>query len=292
MVRRPRALWSTAAVLAYACLFSCGGEDSSSTDSRSTRADEPAADEAGSPDATPSSSSRRGRTGSSRSALVTLDSEDYASAELGALHGEIRFLGEAPARFELTASSKAECCTYPDVEHLSESAIVNDGKVQGVYVHLTRGFDEDAIPPPPSEPYLLDQRGCMYAPHVNAIQAGQPVLVRNSDPTTHNVNIRSKKNPPGNKNMAKGQAPFEYDFELPENEILVKCDIHPWMGAQLHVSEHPWFAITGPDGTFRIPDVPPGKYTVEAIHEVFGRRRGEIEVTAGQSAGLAFSYEP
>ena len=64
------------------------------------------------------------------------------------------------------------------------------------------------------------------------------------------------------------------------------------MNARLHVSEHPWFAITDAAGAFRIPDVPPGKYTVEAIHEVFGRVRGEIEVVAGRSSGLAFTLEP
>ena len=238
-------------------------------------------------------SSQRSRSGGSRSTLTELDSEDYASEELGALHGTILFEGKAPERFELTAGDKAECNHFPEVEHVSENAIVNDGKVQNVFVHIARGFDESAVPPPPAEPYTIDQRGCIYTPHVNAIQLGQKVLVENSDPTTHNVHVKSKKsNVPGNKNMAKGQAPFEYDFTREETSILLKCDIHPWMNARLHVSEHPWFAITDARGEFRIPDVPPGTYTVEAIHEVFGRQRGEIEVEAGRSAGFSFTFEP
>jgi len=289
MLQHPLLIRS-ALVLSTCCwIAACGSDDTGSPEqqARSDVDEEPA----GAASSKTGGSSARGRERGTRSSLTRLEAEDYESAELGALHGEIRFQGEAPERFELTASGKAECCQFPDVEHLSETAIVNDGMVQNVFVHLTRGYDEDAIPTAPTEPYLIDQRGCTYTPHVNAIQLGQKVLVRNSDPTTHNVNIRSKKNPPGNKNMAKGQAPFEYDFAYEESSILLKCDIHPWMSARLHVSEHPWFAITDARGAFRIPDVPPGKYTIEAIHEVFGRVRGEIEVVAGQSAGLAFTLE-
>jgi plastocyanin len=291
MARHSLLLWP-ALVLATSA---CGGDDAGSAGPAS-RTDVATGSDVDQDSAAPASSgtggsSARGRERGSRSALIALTAEDYDSAELGALHGEIRFQGEAPERFELTAGDKAECNHFPEIEHLSEGEIVHDGKVQNVFVHLTRGYDEDAIPAPPAEPYMIDQRGCTYTPHVNAVQLGQKVLVRNSDPTTHNVNIRSKKNPPGNKNMAKGQDPFEYDFAYEESSILLKCDIHPWMNARLHVSEHPWFAITGATGTFRIVDVPPGKYTVEAIHEVFGRVRGEIEVVAGQSAGLALTLE-
>lgn len=284
--------------VACACLPACGGDEggygpsgSSTTPTSDADAASDEVPEDASSQSTGSADRRRG--GGSRSSLTKLDEEEVASEELGALHGTILFRGEAPERFELTAGDKSECNQHPDVEHLSENAIVNGGKVQNVFVHIARGYDEDSLPPAPAEPYLIDQRGCIYSPHVNAIQLGQKVLVQNSDPTTHNVNVKTKKsNVPGNKNMAQGQDPFEYEFTREENSIILKCDIHPWMNARLHVSEHPWFAITDASGNFRIPEVPPGTYTVEAIHEVFGKQRGEIEVKAGRSAGFSFTFEP
>lgn len=279
-------------LLAACVLAACGGGDAGKSEAH-PRADAP--EPAGAtPTAEPSGAvAGRRRTGGGASNLALLEPEDYDSEELGALFGEIRLDGEPPERYELVASDKPECCKYPDVEHMSETVIAHDGKLQNVFVHVTRGYDEQAIPAPPEEPCMIDQRGCMYTPHVNAVQIGQKVLVHNADPTTHNVHIEARKNNvPSNKNMAKGQAPFEYDFAHEETSIRLKCDIHPWMGAWLHVSEHPWFAVTDADGRFRIPDLPPGTYTVEAIHEEYGKLRGEVEVVAGRATGFALTYSP
>lgn len=212
----------------------------------------------------------------------------------GALYGEILFEGEAPERFPIGARKKSECTTHADVEHLSSIEVVTDGKVASVLVRITRGFDADDVPDAPAEPAVLDQRGCMYTPHVLAFQAGQAFEVRNSDPTTHNVNAKPVKNEsPGNRNMSEGQAPLEISFPLAETLIHFKCDIHPWMEARVHVVEHPWFDVTGMDGTFRIDDVPPGTYSVEALHEKYGKLRArDVVVRAGKATGFALTFAP
>ena len=124
------------------------------------------------------------------------------------------------------------------------------------------------------------------------MQAGQKMLVKNSDPTTHNVNVKApRNNASGNVNMGQGQAPLEYLFARRELPVHLKCDIHPWMSAMVYVQEHPWFAVSDEDGTFRIPDVPPGEYVVEAVHEEFGKTRGKVRVEAGASSGFALTLE-
>ncbi|MEO6033871.1 MAG: carboxypeptidase regulatory-like domain-containing protein [Verrucomicrobiota bacterium] len=119
-----------------------------------------------------------------------------------------------------------------------------------------------------AKPATLDQHGCEYLPYVTAVQAGQKVLVKNSDPLMHNVHPIPVAT--GNKEVNKAQMPkspdLEFVFETPEQFLKFKCDVHPWMFAYVTVVDHPYFAVTGKDGSYKIANVPPGKYTVEAYH--------------------------
>jgi hypothetical protein len=114
--------------------------------------------------------------------------------------------------------------------------------------------------------------------------------VTNEDPTTHNVHTKSKLNSEINKTMGAGQAPLEFRFERSERPVPFKCDIHPWMGAEVYVEEHPWFAVSDAQGRFRIEDVPPGEYVVEALHADLKSARGRVSVRAGTASGIAFTF--
>ena len=66
----------------------------------------------------------------------------------------------------------------------------------------------------------------------------------------------------------------------------VKCDVHPWMGAFVHVLDHPFFSVTGDDGTFTISGLPPGNYTVTAWHETLGeQQQADVKVEEGKPGG-------
>jgi hypothetical protein len=73
--------------------------------------------------------------------------------------------------------------------------------------------------------------------------------------------------------------------------IPVKCNIHPWMRAYIGVVAHPFFAVTGDDGTFTIKGLPPGTYTIEAWHEKFGTSDQTITVGAKESKTQDFSFK-
>ena len=173
----------------------------------------------------------------------------------------------------------------------TESAVVENGRVRDVYVYIKRGHEGWIVPEPPAEPVTLSQEGCIYVPHALAVQTGQKLLVHNGDDTTHNVNMKAKRNGiNGNYTQGRKQADLEFVFERREHLIPFKCDIHPWMGAQLYVQDHPWFALTDAEGNFNIEGVPPGDYTLEAVHETFGKLKADITVAAGSPATAAFSY--
>jgi plastocyanin len=145
-----------------------------------------------------------------------------------------------------------------------------------------------------AEPVLLDQKGCEYIPQILAIQTDQKILVKNSDPVLHNVHATPAEGS-GNKDYNQAQLAGTGDltitFAKPEMFLRFKCDVHPWMFAWVSVFDHPYFAVSGKDGTFKIANVPPGKYTIQAAHRKAGTAAQEIEVKEGAPTTADFTLE-
>ena len=144
-------------------------------------------------------------------------------------------------------------------------------------------------------PVTIDQKGCLYEPQILAVQTGQKLLVKNSDPVLHNVHVTPAAS--GNKEENQAQMPGAPDltltFPAAENFLRFKCDVHPWMFAWVTVVDHPYFAVTGKDGAFKISNVPPGKYTISALHRKAAPSGvdKEIEVKEGGPAKVDFTLE-
>jgi hypothetical protein len=124
----------------------------------------------------------------------------------------------------------------------------------------------------------------MYGPHVVALQVNQTLKVINSDPHSHNIHPLPTINREWNKSQPPGSAPLEQKFDKEEITIPVKCNIHPWMRSYIAVFRHPYFAVTGSDGTFSLKGLPPGKYTITAWQESYGSKTQDITVGAGPSS--------
>lgn len=138
-----------------------------------------------------------------------------------------------------------------------------------------------------AKPAVIDQKGCLYSPQILAVQTGQKILVKNSDPALHNVHVNPATEGNKGKNLENqaqmaGGPDLTYSFPAPENFLKFQCDVHTWMFSWITVVDHPYFAVTGKDGKFTIKDVPPGKYTLSALHRKAAPAGvdKEIEVTA------------
>ncbi len=207
--------------------------------------------------------------------------EESAKIEkFGTFRGRVTVSGTVPPLAPLVSQgqqTKDAICSAQPVPN--ESVIIGpDGGLSGVFVFLSRLPNVD-VPPPPSEPVVIDQKGCKFVPHLSIIQVGQPLKLINSDPVAHNVKLTGvamsfNSTIPGGDTVG-----VETQYQRPERgPIPMACDFHGWMqGYQLAVN-HPWAALTKEDGTFEITGVPAGKMEFTVWHEKAGRIEGKLIV--------------
>ena len=169
-----------------------------------------------------------------------------------------------------------------------------DGGLANVFVYLKSGLTPKNFPAPAEEP-VIDQVGCLYEPYVTGVMVNQKFKIRNSDPTLHNVHPQPRQGENKEFNFAQPITGQVNEKSFPSLEMMVrfKCDVHPWMFAYVGVLEHPYFAVTGKDGTFRISGVPNGKYTIEAYHpKTHGTNPGvSQEITVNGDTKSDFTIE-
>ena len=231
--------------------------------------------------------SRGGETGQPGGAPVAeMTTVDPATA--ATVSGMVSFTGEVPRFPPVNMSAEPDCVQLHGGRVPSDRVLVNDGKLQDALIWVSKGLEGKRFPVR-TDPVSLDQKGCIYKPHVVAVQAGQPLNITNSDPTTHNVHPLPRENREWNKSQTSGAPAIDYAFPRAEMKIAVKCNIHPWMQAYVHVLDHPYFAVTDANGAFEIGNLPPGTYTLQAVHERLGEQ--EMEFTVGSSESTQVDFE-
>ena len=212
-------------------------------------------------------------------------------ASAGDITGTITLKGTPPAEREITPIKDNPDCAamYPGGLPKTKFYVVDSsGDLADVVVYL-KGVPS-ASTGASAEPVVMDQKGCLYAPQILAVQTGQKIIVKNSDPCVHNVHTKPADNPEQNQVQMPGGADLTFTFDKPEPFLKFQCDVHPWMFAWVSVFDNPYFAVSGPDGKFTIKNVPPGKYTLEAAHRKLGTQDAEIEVKA-DGASQSFTFE-
>lgn len=181
------------------------------------------------------------------------------------------------------------CAGLHDGEVTTEQVAAENGNLANVFVYLK---DVSGSYPAPEEPVVLAQEGCTYHPHVSGIQVGQTLVIRNDDPTLHNVHALPAANQEFNQGQPFQGMELEKTFTEPEVMVRFKCDVHPWMSAWMGVVDNPFYAVSGPDGSFTIENVPPGEYTLEAWHETLGTKSQSVTVSEGGDVAVSFDFSP
>jgi plastocyanin len=210
----------------------------------------------------------------------------------GTVAGKVAYKeGTQPPQRKLAMAADPICASkHEGGQALSEAVLVNgNGTLRNVFVYVSS--EVKGTFKAPAEPAVIDQHGCLYKPRVLGMMAGQTLRVLNSDGTLHNVHPKPQVNTEFNLAMPKFMKQKDVVFEKPEQMIPVKCDVHPWMQGHIAVMSHPFFAVTGETGSFSLPNLPAGKYTLTAWHETFGTKTGEVTVAEGGTASIDFTFE-
>jgi plastocyanin len=204
--------------------------------------------------------------------------------------GSVVFRGVAPKAKTIAMDSEPVCVAKHTGPVTAETVVVNpNGTLKNVFIYVKAGLEGKSFPAL-QEPVTLTQDGCVYLPHVFGIMANQELRVVNGDATTHNVHALAETNEAFNVGQRAGAPPITRTFPKPEITVPIVCNQHPWMKAVAHVVSNPYYAVTGNDGTFELKGLPPGKYTIEAIHEKYGASIRQVTVEAGKNATLTFTF--
>jgi plastocyanin len=219
--------------------------------------------------------------------LVVLLCASWANAQdasPGAIAGTIRFTGPVPAPQKILTSDGAV---------LHHSDLVVDPKTKGLrYVAAYL----DGAPAQPlakgANTVVVDQRDMIFLPRVVTAHEGQTVRFDNNDLCNHAVQaIGAKAENAFNVTTPMNQ-PFDFRFKAEKGPVQIGCPIHTWMRAWVYVLPHPWHAVTGADGQFRIERIPPGKHKVAVVHPDTGLRETRVvEIEGGRTTRLEITWD-
>ena len=219
----------------------------------------------------------------------------------GTIRGVVLFKGVKPkAKVLASVAGNAFCkqCYKGDLPVQDTFVFGKAGDndtLQNVLVYVSKGLEGKTFDVP-KRAVVLDQVACVYTPHVVAVMAGQPLEIRNSDATLHNVMTAPNNNKGFNFGMPVKDQKVTKVFAAPEFKVNLRCFMHPWMSAYVHVLPHPFSAVTGPDGAFTIRGLPPGEYEVTVLHEssLFEATPPMVKLTVaeGETKQAEFTYMP
>ncbi len=212
-------------------------------------------------------------------AAVTVDPATAATVA-----GKVALEGTPPANAPIQMKADPACMAATKGQSPTQETFISEaGGLGNVFVYVQSGLNGTF--PAPTTPVVFDQKACHYIPHVFGVQVGQPIEIVNSDPTLHNIHATPKTNAEFNTAQPIQGMKTTHTFTAKEADVIVpfKCDVHGWMNAFVGVLDHPYFAVTKPDGSFSIPNLPPGSYTLAAWHERLGTQTMPVTVAAKES---------
>jgi plastocyanin len=265
-------LYATTLVFAIAC---GGGKESASKE------DEGEDDEA--PQATATTASSAGTTAAAAPAAVVADA--------ATISGVVKLEGAAPKMPAIQMSADPYCQSqHPGGQGATDEEVVVGpaGELANVIVYVKNAPAGAA----PSTPAVLDQKGCKYLPHVQVLQVGQPLQIRNDDATLHNVHAMPNANSQFNEGQPVQGMVSTKKFDKPEiTPFRIKCDVHGWMKSFMAVLPHPYHSVSQMNGTFSIANLPPGNYTLVAWHEKYGTQEQQVTVGAKETKQITFTFK-
>jgi hypothetical protein len=213
----------------------------------------------------------------------------YAGPSGGTISGKVTYEG-TPAKQKPIDMSKEPSCAQQHATPITTETVVTgpNNALENVVVYISAGAPDDSTAP--SQPVKFTQKGCQYLPHVLAFEVNQTLEIANDDQTSHNIHPLPKVNREWNKSQPPGTPPISEKYDKPEF-IPVKCNIHPWMHGNFAVFKNSHYAVSQGEGSFTLPNLPPGKYTITAWHESYGDQSQEVTISGSETKTVNFVFK-
>ena len=220
----------------------------------------------------------------------SVESKTVDPAIAGTIRGRVLFEGQAPEPKQLSVKGNPECAVlHAGGTIASEERVVKDGALQNVFVYVKQGLEDYSFTAP-STPLVIENKTCMYVPHVSGAMVGQSIEFLNQDSTLHNIHAYPKNTKPFNLGLPLVGMKQTRKFDVAEVMVPLKCDVHPWMQGYIGVLPHPYFSVTGSDGQFELKDLPPGNYVIEAWQEKLGTQSQNITIGPQETKQIEFRF--
>jgi len=204
----------------------------------------------------------------------------------GQITGIISFSGPIPKLSTIDMTADPMC---PQKAQPAETIATKNGKLANVFIYVKDGLPQGAFPSP-TTPLVLSQKDCRYSPRMMGVMVKQPFKILNDDQANPNIHNMPSHNPQWNEEQKPTDQPITKKFPNPEMMLALQCNQHPWMRAYVNVMPHPYFAVSDDDGKFEIKDLPPGEYTLAAVHEKFGEKTIKVKIANKDNVKAQFNF--
>lgn len=209
------------------------------------------------------------------------------------LTGGVLFSGDVPEASELLITRDFEVCGLGFRER-REVDVAESGGLRSVVVFINDVGNGKPWPDAP-DGYLLDQRDCFFEPYIQVVPRGVDLKIANSDPVLHNVHGYELIDDRRRRTLFNLGQPEEGVISRPlrprrGQQVGLECDAHDFMLGWIFAADNPYAVVVDSLGSFSIPDLPSGTYTVAAWHPFLGVKEKQVTVTEGATAEIEFQF--
>lgn len=176
----------------------------------------------------------------------------------------------------------------PPTASVRGRVLTSEGREAPHVAVLLEPFESEGAARPPrgkaARTARLDEVWISFVPKVQVVPVGTMLLLGNRDDESHTIHAWL-----GGEtlfNLASVPQGREQAVKLTEPGVVtLTCDVHQEMRGLIVVSHVPYWGVSGHDGNFTVPGVPPGRYRVRGV---FDRRdeRAPVELAAGGEVGV------
>lgn len=203
--------------------------------------------------------------------------------EWGNLKGRFVYTGNPPTPTALNINKDQEVCGRHNL--VNEGLVVSsDGGLANVVVFLITkkvpvhaDFEATA-----GDQVTFDNEHCRFEPHILPLRLTQTLVLHNSDPVGHNSKFEPLGDTPANPILGP-KASFKYRFAKVQNApVTIACSIHPWMKGYVLPRDNPYVAVSKPDGTFLLKNLPAGNLEFQVWQETAGALAAKADWKKGR----------